>query len=252
MTIAGTISASMEDYLETIFLLVEKEAVARSKDIAKRLNVTRASVTGALQNLAERGLVNYERYGYITLTKEGTDVARDVVRRHEALKTFFINVLDIDAGEADKAACQMEHAIPRRVVDRLIDFADFVETCPRAGSQWVHGFGYQCQEASVSKNTCERCITQCLEDVRKRNEERSEDEMKCSLKDLKPGEKGQINAIKVQGSTKRRIMDMGIVRGSLVEMVRIAPMGDPIDVRIKGYHLSLRKEEASGIIVTRL
>ncbi|MFY9375583.1 MAG: FeoA family protein [Kiritimatiellia bacterium] len=54
------------------------------------------------------------------------------------------------------------------------------------------------------------------------------------------------------GPVARRIADMGVTKGSVVEVVRVAPLGDPIDVKIKGYHLSLRKAEAAGISVTRL
>ena len=50
----------------------------------------------------------------------------------------------------------------------------------------------------------------------------------------------------------RRIADMGVTKGSLVDVVRVAPLGDPIDVKIKGYHLSLRKEEAAALDVEKL
>ncbi|HEX55079.1 MAG: ferrous iron transport protein A [Candidatus Altiarchaeales archaeon] len=70
-----------------------------------------------------------------------------------------------------------------------------------------------------------------------------------SLDKLKPKQKGIIVKIKGSGTIHRRLLDMGLVKGSIVEIERIAPLGDPIDVVIKGYHLSLRKEEASNIIV---
>ncbi len=70
-----------------------------------------------------------------------------------------------------------------------------------------------------------------------------------SLDKLKPKQKGTIIKIKGSGTIHRRLLDMGLVKGSIVEIERIAPLGDPIDVVIKGYHLSLRKEEASNIIV---
>ena len=79
---AQALSESMEDYLETIFLLIREQAVARSRDIAARLNVNKSSVTGALQALAERALVNYEPYGYVTLTPSGAAEAQRVLRRH--------------------------------------------------------------------------------------------------------------------------------------------------------------------------
>ena len=72
------------------------------------------------------------------------------------------------------------------------------------------------------------------------------------LKDLSPGEKARITRVSGRGSTHRRLLDMGVVSGSTVEMERVAPLGDPIEVMIKGYHLSLRKEEAAHIFVAVL
>jgi len=70
-----------------------------------------------------------------------------------------------------------------------------------------------------------------------------------TLDKLKPKDKGTIVKIKGSGPLHRRLLDMGLVKGSPVAVVKIAPLGDPIDVKIRGYHLSLRKEEASHIIV---
>ena len=69
------------------------------------------------------------------------------------------------------------------------------------------------------------------------------------LRELRPGEKGRIAKISGGGSVRRRILDMGVVKGADIEMERVAPLGDPIEVKIKGYHLSLRKEEAANIQV---
>ncbi len=69
------------------------------------------------------------------------------------------------------------------------------------------------------------------------------------MHELRPGEKGTIVKIGGVGGVHRRLLDMGLVSGSEVEVERVAPLGDPIEVRIKGYHLSLRKEEASDIQV---
>ena len=70
-----------------------------------------------------------------------------------------------------------------------------------------------------------------------------------TLADLNPGDKAVIVTIAGSGGIRRRLLDMGATAGTLVEVERIAPLGDPIEVRIKGYHLSLRKEEAARIRV---
>jgi ferrous iron transport protein A len=69
------------------------------------------------------------------------------------------------------------------------------------------------------------------------------------LSELENGEKGKVIRIGVRGSIRRRLMDMGLVTGSEIKMERVAPLGDPIEIKIKGYDLSIRKEVASRIEV---
>jgi len=69
------------------------------------------------------------------------------------------------------------------------------------------------------------------------------------LSDLKPGQRGTISKVGGSGDIRRRILDMGVVPQTEVEVERVAPLGDPIEVKVKGYHLSLRKEEAANIYV---
>lgn len=71
-----------------------------------------------------------------------------------------------------------------------------------------------------------------------------------NLSMLKPGETGKIRDIEVRGSLKRRLMDMGVLIGEEVRVLKKAPLGDPIEVMIKNYNLSLRKKEAKVILVT--
>ena len=75
--------------------------------------------------------------------------------------------------------------------------------------------------------------------------------MKCikNLSELNPKDKGLIKKIEKSGSLKRKLLDMGVIPGSSIEVMKLAPLGDPVDVKIRGYHLSLRKEEASQILV---
>jgi ferrous iron transport protein A len=66
---------------------------------------------------------------------------------------------------------------------------------------------------------------------------------------LKPGERGKITGMGAMGSLKRRLMDMGVLVGEEVRMETVAPLGDPVEVTIKNYNLSLRKKEAEGISI---
>jgi ferrous iron transport protein A len=70
-----------------------------------------------------------------------------------------------------------------------------------------------------------------------------------NLANMKPGEQGRITHIGVSGPLRRRLMDMGVLVGEAVRVEKVAPLGDPLEVTIKNYHLSLRKREAEGIVV---
>jgi DtxR family transcriptional regulator, Mn-dependent transcriptional regulator len=127
------LSASLEDYLEAIYNLSSDNQFARAKDIAQTLQVARASVTGALRTLAERELVNYKPYGYITLTERGRKLAWRVARRHETLSLFFAEVLGVEETTAQKAACRAEHTLGPEVSRRLAAFVEFIHQSQEQG-----------------------------------------------------------------------------------------------------------------------
>ena len=73
--------------------------------------------------------------------------------------------------------------------------------------------------------------------------------MNTNLARLAPGDRARITAVGAVGPMRRRLMDMGVLPGEEVEVWKVAPLGDPIEVRIRSYRLSLRKKEAEGIAV---
>ncbi|WP_319576355.1 metal-dependent transcriptional regulator [uncultured Desulfobacter sp.] len=105
------LSESLEDYLEAILELQTMNTVARSKDIAAKLNIKCGSVTGTLKKLADRKLINYEPYGYITLTPKGDKIAKEVTTRHNVFKHFLFKHVEFDEDTAEQTACRMEHAM---------------------------------------------------------------------------------------------------------------------------------------------
>ena len=163
------LSANMEDYLEVIFHISEEKQAARAKDIADRMEVNKSSVTGALRSLSEKGLVNYAPYDIITLTAKGKKRAVEIVRRHEALKEFFIKILLIDPDEAEKTSCRVEHAVSKNIIDRLVRFVEFMEICPRGGKEWLKGFRRHCENGDTTK-LCGDYFAVCLEDLKKREQ----------------------------------------------------------------------------------
>ncbi|MBK9121716.1 MAG: ferrous iron transport protein A [Chloroflexi bacterium] len=70
-----------------------------------------------------------------------------------------------------------------------------------------------------------------------------------TLDQLQAGQAATIRKVAGEGAVRRRLMDMGLIRGAAIEMVKAAPMGDPVDYLVRGYHLSLRKSEAKLVEV---
>ena len=140
MNSAETLTTTMEDYLEAIAWLVGKGGKARVRDIAAALTVHKSTVTAALRALAEKGLVNYAAYEAATLTPAGRKIADDVIRRHEIVRSFFMDVLALERDVADANACRMEHILDAEVLDRLACFAEFVKNCPLATQRCLKRF----------------------------------------------------------------------------------------------------------------
>lgn len=160
-----SLSASLEDYIEAIYHIIEEKYVARSKEIAAKLNVSRASVTEALRALSKKGLINYAPYEAITLTEKGKRAAEDVIFRHDSLKRFFIEVLALDDKIAEEGACKIEHAAPPAIISRMISFIDFMQRCPRGGDDLIQGFSRYC-ESGKTKLDCSDCVVSCPEQPR--------------------------------------------------------------------------------------
>ncbi len=127
------LSASLEDYLEAILNVADRDGVARSKDISASLRVAKPSVTGALKLLAKRGFVNYKPYGCVTLTQKGVLQAGRVAQRHEIIKSFFMDVLGVDGTIAQKAACKAEHLLGPVIISRMRDFTNLTRKNARRG-----------------------------------------------------------------------------------------------------------------------
>ncbi len=116
------ISASSQDYLETILELSEKNQSIRSIDIANLLGVSRASVNKALGVLKSSGLIVQEKYAPIYLTEKGRQEAANVKRRHNVLKRFLTEVLMVNPQTAEVDACKMEHSISWETLNKLEEF----------------------------------------------------------------------------------------------------------------------------------
>lgn len=134
------LSAALEDYLRAMAQVIADKGTARVRDIAATLSVHKSTVTGALRNLSERGLVDYAPYEIATLTAKGEQVARRIARRHEVIRNFLLQVLSVSEDLAEAGACRMEHDLDRETLERLRLFAEFVKRCPHCGHERLQVF----------------------------------------------------------------------------------------------------------------
>ncbi|MBZ9633248.1 metal-dependent transcriptional regulator [Clostridium sp. FP1] len=102
---------TMENYLEAIYNLSTDGKGARVSDIAKILNVTKASTNSAMSTLSEKGLIINEKYKEVFLTPTGLKLAEFTSKKHEVIQRLFVEVLKIDDHIADEDACAIEHVI---------------------------------------------------------------------------------------------------------------------------------------------
>lgn len=119
------LSSGLEDYIEAIYVAHINDAPLKGADLARKLSISRASVSEALSKLVSKELIKYNRYEAITLTKTGIEEAKKVYAKHHILKDFFENVLDINSDEADENACKIEHIISKNILDKMSNFTEF-------------------------------------------------------------------------------------------------------------------------------
>jgi DtxR family Mn-dependent transcriptional regulator len=115
------VTNSLEDYLETIYLLSQTKGGARVRDVAAALHVKMPSVIKAILELKRLGLVVQEPYGAVELTEAGTDEASQILGRHTLLKAF-LSLLKVGEETAEKDACTMEHILSAETLARISDF----------------------------------------------------------------------------------------------------------------------------------
>ncbi len=233
-------SSALEDYLETIYLLVQEHGFARVKDIARARAVKAASVSVALRKLSEAGLVRYERREYIALTPSGEEAGRRVLTRHRLLTRFFEEVLGMEKDAAGEQACAMEHSLTDEAMDRLVRFFEFVGNCPSVVEQFRRcqptAGGKACSHPAKTIEGCATCMSR-------------KEEPTMSLADLKAGQSGVVTQVGATGALRQRLLDMGILPNTTIDLERFGLGGDPLWIRCQGARLALRRAEAKAIRV---
>jgi len=224
------LSQSLEDYLEIIADLEKEENGARITDIARSLGVAKASASEAVGILCQRGLAFHKRYGRVHLTEEGRKLAGEVRRAHRVLYEFIRDILGLPEEVAERDSCQMEHALSSETLGRIVKFLDFIKNCPHGEPDWLKHFHHFLRTGEYTAN-CHKGVKGMV-----------------AVSKLNAGTKGVIRKIEASGRLLQRLLQMGLGEGVEFEIVRVAPLGDPVELRVRGYNLSLRRQEAEALI----
>lgn len=130
MTQTKKLTSGLEDYLEEIYIAHLNNKQLKGAELARKLNVSRASVSEALSRLVNKNLIKYSSYEAISLTNTGLEEAKAVYQKHSTIKDFFENVLCISAPEASENACKIEHIISQSILEKMTLYSNFCNKNP--------------------------------------------------------------------------------------------------------------------------
>ncbi|MHA2404140.1 MAG: metal-dependent transcriptional regulator [Candidatus Kariarchaeaceae archaeon] len=120
------LSETTENYLKRIYFLTSKKKQARMSEIAKSMNRSLSSVTEAVQRLAKEGFLNYEKYGKVTFTPKGEEIAKNI-QENFSLMNDLLQTLGIPEDTSIIDACAMEHDISETTMDTISEFIEFIK-----------------------------------------------------------------------------------------------------------------------------
>src|SRR3984885_5178673 len=119
-----------ENYLKAIYHLSHESGSVSTNQIAAALNTKAASVTDMLKKLADKALINYEKYQGVTLTSAGQKIALHIIRKHRLWEYFLVEKLNFKWDEVHEMAEEMEHISSVELIDRLDKFMDYPKHDP--------------------------------------------------------------------------------------------------------------------------
>lgn len=210
------LNSKSQDILETIYNLEKTTGRARLTDIASSLDFSKSRTNQEIKKLVSLGLIHEDKYGPILLTRLGVFEAERVLFTHLILKTFFTGHLGLDEATAEKDACAIEHIISEETIKAVVQH-----------------------------------LEQSLDEIGDFNLKEAEEYLmkKKRLSELKVGQKAIIQKIEGPKTMKKRLMEFGIIKGELIELIGTAPFGDPLNFNLNDFNLSLRIKDADNVIV---
>ena len=162
------------------------------------------------------------------------------------LVRFFREILHVSPRRAEEDACAVEHSLSDESVDRMVRFFEFLTRCPVGQGDFIKTF-HRC---SIVNPEVPPCLEECPLEGRGEGESGAREGNVRKLSELEAGEDAVVLQVEARGAVRQRLIDMGMLPNTRVEVERKAPGGNPIWIRMKGFQLSLRNEEAACVTVS--
>mgnify|MGYP005839550557 FL=1 len=249
------LSRSNEDYLEAILVLGLRQGIVRVRDLADHLQVKAPSVATAVKKLAADGLVRHEHYGHVELTAQGFELAEAVHRRHKLLFRFLHDFLGLDESTSAQDACEIEHWLSPQTITRIIQFLEFMEACPYDEEPpWLTGFHHYIKTGEVL-SLCQHAAGSASHrpagdgQTRATMGDLAAEHKRLTLADLPVGQEAEVLQVGDEVGLRRFLLELGLVPGARIQVVGVPSPEGPIEIVVRGDHVSLQKAEASRITV---
>jgi DtxR family Mn-dependent transcriptional regulator len=222
------VSDVVEEYLETIYRLQEKEGhCAKTNDIVRSMNVVPGTVTNTVERLEKEGLVTHEPYRGVKLTDKGRKIAVQVVRRHRLSERLLTDILHVDWGKAHDVACKIEHDIDdEEILASLEKALGNPKTCP-------HGNPIPEKEDRLEELTE---ATECI-----------------SLWTLNPSDAGTIEMITEENTEMLQYVSrLGIVPGVSVRVLKKESSDGLITIKLQESTVQTISEKAASVVKVKV
>ena len=216
------LSESIEDYLKAIYALKKEVGKVVTTQLAERLEVKPASVTGMVRKLAQMKLVTYKPYQGVALTKSGRKIALEVIRHHRLLELYLSEVMGLPWDKVHIEAEKLEHALSEELEERIDELLGFPTTDP-------HGAPIPSKDGKVAEHSSDRLV------------------------DVQVGQEVLISEVKDDDSELLRYAgELGLFPGESVQVENIAPYKGPITLKTKHKKIIVGREAAKQILVNKI
>ena len=155
------LSPSNEHYLRAVWSVRNQRGYARLTDVARELGVAPATLSVALRGLEARGLILHDDQRFLLLTPSGERAAREVHHRYSVLRAFLGEVLKVDAAQAEREACLIEHDISATTTERLVDLLRLLREDPEMRALFQQRFDHYHRSCAPGAE-CTTCALGCL------------------------------------------------------------------------------------------